>query len=114
VCCSVDDATVKPPWTFIAGALEDGESPQQTAARECREETELTIEPGEGIGEGNHPKTGRHMVCVACRPVNDTQIVVGDPDELAKVAWRGLADLDELMPYGVFEPAANHLQRVLN
>jgi 8-oxo-dGTP pyrophosphatase MutT (NUDIX family) len=102
----------KPPWTFIAGAVEEGESPQETAARECMEETGLAVETGEVIGERDHPKTGRHMIYVACRPANGTQVTVGDPEELAEVAWRELADLDELMPYGVFDPVSDHLRRV--
>jgi hypothetical protein len=40
-------------------------------------------------------------------------VIVGDPDELAEVAWRKLPELDELMPYGVFELVTEHLQRVL-
>lgn len=104
----------KPPWTFIAGAMEDGESPQDTAARECMEETGLVVDAGEVIGERDHPKTLRHMIYVACRPANGTRVVVGDPEELAEVAWRDIADLDELMPYGVFDPVAEHLQRVLS
>lgn len=103
----------KPPWTFIAGAMEGDESPQDTAVRECMEETGLPIIAGEVIGRRDHPKTGRHMVYVACRPVSGTDVVVGDPDELVEVVWRPLSELDELMPYGVFEPVAEHLRRTL-
>jgi 8-oxo-dGTP pyrophosphatase MutT (NUDIX family) len=86
----------------------------KTAARECREETELTIEPGEGIGEGNHPKTGRHMVCVACRPVNDTQVVVGDPGRACRSSVARTRRSRRADAVRVFEPVANHLQRVLS
>jgi 8-oxo-dGTP diphosphatase len=103
----------KPPWTFIAGAMETGESPQHTAVRECLEETGLAVAAGDVIGEREHPKTGRHMIYVACQPAHGTQVIVGDPEELAEVAWCQLADLDELMPYGVFDPVVEHLQRVL-
>ena len=103
----------KPLWTFIAGAMEGKETPQETAVRECMEETGLPIVAGGVIGERDHPKTGRHMVYVACQPVNGTDVVVGDPEELVEVAWRSPEDLDELMPFGVFEPVADHLRRTL-
>jgi hypothetical protein len=44
------------------------------------------------------------MIYVACRPVSGTQVVVGDPKEVAEVSRRRLDELDELMPYTVFEP----------
>ena len=31
----------KPPWTFIAGEVEEGETPEFAAAREVKEETGL-------------------------------------------------------------------------
>jgi 8-oxo-dGTP pyrophosphatase MutT (NUDIX family) len=71
----------KPPWKFIAGAMESGESPQETAARECMEETGLLVAPGEIFGARDHPKTGRHMIYVACRPANGTDVAVGDTSE---------------------------------
>jgi hypothetical protein len=45
--------------------------------------------------------------------VDRTQRIVDDPEELAEVTWRKFADLEELMPYGVFEPVVQHLQLVL-
>jgi len=103
----------KPPWTFIAGENEPGESPADTIVREVKEETGLRITAGDILGERVHPKTGRHMVYVAASPEGgSTKVFVGDEDELAEVRWVGLAEADELLP-GMFEPVREHLARVL-
>jgi 8-oxo-dGTP diphosphatase len=106
----------KPPWTFIAGeqdAVQD-ESPADTAVREVKEETGLEVTAGGVIGERDHPRTGRHMIYMAARPVRDTDVFVGDSEELAEVRWVSLAELDELMGAGnVFAPVHEHLQREL-
>lgn len=78
----------KPPWTFPGGAAEAGETPQETAVRECLEETGLLVVAGNIIGDRIHPKTGRHMFYVAAKPANGTEVTVGDPEELAEVAWK--------------------------
>jgi 8-oxo-dGTP diphosphatase len=104
----------KPPWTFIAGEVEPGESPADAAEREVKEETGLEVEAGQVIGERVHPKTGRTMIYMAARPVRGTEVIVGDEDELAEVRWVSLAEADELMAaYGMFEPVHEHLAREL-
>jgi 8-oxo-dGTP diphosphatase len=106
----------KPPWTFIAGeqdAVKD-ENPADTAVRETKEEAGLRIQPGEVIGERDHPKTGRHMIYLAAAPTHGTDVFVGDEEELAEVRWVSLAELDELMGAGnIFAPVREHLAREL-
>lgn len=104
----------KPPWTFIAGEVEPGESPADAAEREVKEETGLEVEAGQVIGERVHPKTGRTMIYMAARPVRGTEVIVGDEVELAEVRWVTLAEADQLMSaYGMFEPVHEHLAREL-
>lgn len=104
----------KPPWTFIAGEIEPGESPEDAAVREVKEETGLLIQAADVIGRRVHPKTGRTMVYMAAAPTRGTEIFVGDEDELAEVRWVSLAEADELMqPYGMFEPVRQHLAQAL-
>lgn len=104
----------KPPWTFIAGEQEPGETPADTIIREVKEETGLEIVAGDVLGERVHPKTGRHMIYVAARPARDSlEVTVGDPDELAEVRWAGLAEADELLP-GMFEPVKAHLSEAIS
>jgi 8-oxo-dGTP diphosphatase len=101
-----------PPWTFIAGEQEPGESPADTIVREVKEETGLEIEAGEIIGDRDHPATGRHMIYMTGRPVRGTSVIIGDEAELDDVRW---ADLDEalgVMP-DMFEPVRAYLAREL-
>jgi 8-oxo-dGTP pyrophosphatase MutT (NUDIX family) len=102
----------KPPWTFIAGEIEPGESPADAAVREVKEETGLLIKAGDVIGRRVHPKTGRTMVYMAAEPTHGTEVFVGDEDELAEVRWASLAEADELLP-GMYEPVRAHLGKVL-
>lgn len=105
----------KPPWTFIAGEIEPGESQADAAVREVKEETGLLVEAGDHeIGRRVHPKTGRTMIYLPCTPTGKLDIFVGDEDELAEVKWANLADLDALMGRDkIYEPVYSHLQREL-
>lgn len=104
----------KPPWTFIAGEIEPGESQVDAAVREVKEETGLLVRAaGREIGRRVHPKTGRTMIYLACSPVEGTDVFVGDAEELADVRWLNLAEVDQLMP-GVFAPVHEHLQRTIS
>jgi ADP-ribose pyrophosphatase YjhB (NUDIX family) len=76
----------KPPWTFIAGEIEPGESPADAAVREVKEETGLRIRVGSVIGRRVHPRTGRTMIYIAARPTRGTAAFVGDTQELAEYA----------------------------
>lgn len=99
----------KPPWTFIAGEIEPGESAADAAIREVKEETGLLVVADRSeIGRRVHPKTNRTMIYLACQPTEGTEVFVGDPEELAEVRWVGLGDADELLP-GLFEPVRRHL-----
>lgn len=103
----------KPPWTFIAGEIEPGESPADAVIREVKEETGLTVRAAEHeIGRRVHPKTGRTMIYLACYPTGRTDVFVGDEDELSEVKWAGLDEAKELLP-GLYEPVLAHLEQEL-
>lgn len=102
-----------PPWTFIAGEIEAGESPAQAAEREVMEETGLRVIAAKVIGRRVHPRSGRLMVYISATPADGTNVSVGDPDELAEVRWVSLAEADELMSGAIYEPVKAHLRRTL-
>jgi 8-oxo-dGTP diphosphatase len=79
-------------WQFPAGAVVDGESAARAVARETAEETGLRVAATAVLGERVHPDTGRTMVYIACRVVSGTA-GIGDPREVAEIAWASRADL---------------------
>lgn len=103
----------KPPWTFIAGEVEPGESAADTIVREVKEEATLVVRAADfEIGRRVHPKTGRLMIYVPAVPAESTGVAVGDEEELAEVRWISLAEADELLP-GLFDPVRDHLARTI-
>lgn len=108
----------KPPWGFISGEIEPGESPTDAAVREVKEETGLRVRGGrQEIGRRIHPKTGRTMIYLACTPLDDhLDVFVGDEDELAEVRWvPSVAALTELMPRAlIYPPVLEHLARMVD
>jgi 8-oxo-dGTP pyrophosphatase MutT (NUDIX family) len=101
----------KPPWTFIAGEIEAGESPADAAVREVREETGLQIDVGGEIGRRVHPQTARTMVYIAAWPTHGTGAVVLDTEDLAELRWVGFTEADDLMSGQIFEPVRQHLKQ---
>jgi 8-oxo-dGTP pyrophosphatase MutT (NUDIX family) len=106
----------KPPWTFIAGKIHEGESVADAAVREVKEETGLVVRPAmQEIGRRLHPITKTWMVYIACRPTEGTDVFVGDEEELSEVRWVSLRQLGELMggQAKVFDLVWQHLSTTL-
>lgn len=99
-------------WQFPAGAIEAGESAEEAAARETKEETGLTVSVIKLLGERVHPKTRRLMSYTACEPVSG-EAHVADAEELDAVAWVSLGEILEYVPYGLFGPVQEYLDDVL-
>lgn len=101
-----------PPWTFIAGEIEPGETSRDAATREVKEETGLEVTIGRELGRRIHPATGVTMIYLTAEPVRDTDIFVGDRAELAEVRWVGFDEAVVLLP-GMFGPVRSYLAREL-
>ena len=103
----------KPPWTFIAGEIEPGESPADAGSPRGQRRDRPAVAAGHEIGRRVHPATGRTMIYMAARPIHGTDIFVGDRDELAEVRWVSLPEAEQLMrPYGMFGPVREHLAKL--
>ncbi len=102
-----------PPFSLPGGEWEDGESRDECGVREVHEETGLTVEVTDSLGERIHPRTGRTMHYLAARPVDgELDAKNGDPDEHASVAWYSLTQAVDLMP-GLYQPVHEHLVATL-
>jgi len=102
-----------PPWGFISGEIEPGESASDAAVREMKEEAGLDIITGREIGRRIHPKTGRTLIYVTARPApgaNPESVTVEDERELAEVRWVSLDEVGQRMP-DLFEPVRAYLAR---
>lgn len=99
-------------WQFPAGAVELGETAEEAAVRETAEEVGLVVAPDQVLGERIHPATGRRMIYVTCSPVSGDAEVI-DTDEIAELAWSAHEQLGEYVPYGLFEPVQEYLDKVL-
>jgi 8-oxo-dGTP diphosphatase len=100
-------------WQFPAGAIEAGETPEQAAARETKEETGLTVIGTKVLGKRTHPNTGRTMIYVAC-DLSEGQARITDTDELTESVWADRNSLSIYVPYGFYPAVQEHLDATLN
>lgn len=97
-----------PRWVFPGGTLEEGETAQQAAVRECAEETGLVVAAEHDIGRRTHPVTGQRLTYIACTPTAGDDARAAAPDELAEVRWLNPAQVHLLMP-DLFDAVRDHL-----
>jgi excisionase family DNA binding protein len=104
-----------PPYGFLTGEIEPGESPADAAVREAKEEAGLHIRAGETLAERIHPETKRLIYYVAATPVHGTKVSVHDDRELTWVGWLSLAEAVARLEAGggMYEPVRAYLARAL-
>ena len=100
-------------WQFPAGEVESGESVEDAAVRETAEEAGLVVVAKSRLGERVHPATGREMVYVECEVI-DGDAHAADHEEISAVAWIGLDEIPEYVPYGFYGPVQEHLEALLS
>jgi 8-oxo-dGTP diphosphatase len=100
-----------PPWTFLGGEIQPGESSGDALRRRVEAEAGLTVisQPG-FIGRRIHPKTSRVMVYGHVE-VEPGEPQLGDPDDLDEVRWVPISKTHELMP-DMFSPVRQYLDEL--
>ena len=81
-------------WEFVGGKVEPGETREQALVRECREELDVTVVPGEVFMEVTHkyPDLTVHLTLF------HTQLPEGEPKALEHnaLSWITVQEIDQL------------------
>ncbi|MEU2831880.1 NUDIX hydrolase [Streptomyces lavendulae] len=99
-------------WQFPAGKIEPGESFEEAAVRETKEEAGLDVAAVRQLGERIHPITGRQVSYTVCEVVRGTAHVA-DADEITEISWVTLSEIPRYIPYGLFKPVQRYLDVAL-
>jgi 8-oxo-dGTP diphosphatase len=101
-----------PPWTFLGGEIQPGETSGDALRRKVADEAGLPVTNVRFIGRRIHPKTSRVMVYGHVE-VGPGEPKLGDPDDLAEVRWASIDETRELMPdmYGPVRQYLDEFQR---
>ncbi|MGH3171073.1 MAG: NUDIX hydrolase [Trebonia sp.] len=102
-----------PEWTFPGGEVMVGEKPADALVRRVLAETGVMIRPDTIFGQRIHPRTGRHMIYMACTVLPDSPAPrLLDTEDLDAVEFAGLDVVRDRMP-DMYPPVREHLGAVL-
>lgn len=81
-------------WTLPGGLLEHGEAPRDAVIREVREETGVSIDPGDHIAVGIHPHT--QSIDVIFRAVAQQRPDITLSHEARRCRWWDIAEVRDI------------------
>jgi 8-oxo-dGTP pyrophosphatase MutT (NUDIX family) len=101
-----------PPWTFLGGEIQPGETSGDALRRRVEAEAGLPVSAVRFIGRRIHPKTSRVMVYGHVE-VGEGEPKLGDPEDLTEVKWVSIDETRDLMPdmYGPVRQYLDEFQR---
>ncbi|MGR9049801.1 NUDIX hydrolase [Halobacillus faecis] len=89
-------------WSLPGGAVENGETFQQAAIRESKEETNLTIETQNivAVNEAFFEKKGHHALFITFKAkIVEGSLQILHNDEIDEIKWVDIKTANKRMPY---------------
>ncbi len=106
----------KQAWSIAKGHLKDGESIEECAVREVREETGLNVKLGDRLPDAvvNIKGGTKTVVSFLAEPIGSQEPNIEDPDcEVVEAKWFNVNELPELQHYqrSLIEEAVLEVER---
>ncbi len=82
-------------WAFPGGVTHEGETDEEAAVREAKEEVGLKVKFEKKLLERKHPNTFVTISYCFCTLADGKEVFVGQPHEIIEVAWVPAKDVLE-------------------